>query len=239
MLNHSPRRFWKEAAVVEDAETGGYAIALDGRIVKAPSRQPLAVPTRALAEAMAEEWNAQGETLDPRSMPLTQLANTAQDRVGPMREAIIEELMRYVDGDVLCYRASDPEELVERQAAQWEPVLEWAKERFGCAWAVTEGLMPVAQDQANHEALKTAMEDLDTISLTGLQVAAPTCGSLLLGFALLESRLTAVEAFEAAFLEELYQAEQWGEDREAAMRRGSMKGDLENVQTFLVLARAA
>ncbi|MGC2857057.1 ATP12 family chaperone protein [Novispirillum sp. DQ9] len=241
MLNQRPRRFWKQATVIDDpAVLGGegFGIALDGRPVRVPSRRPLLVRRRALAEAIAAEWNGQGETFDPASMPLTQFANTAQDRVGPMRGAIIAELMAHADSEVLCYRAEDPADLAARQAEAWDPLLEWARQRCGCVWTITGGLMPVSQGQAVHAALRAALEAMDDDILTAFQVAAPLCGSPVLGLALVEGQVTAGEAHAASLLDELYQAAKWGEDREAVQRRARAKAELEDVARFVALVRS-
>jgi len=240
VVNQRPRRFWKQAAVIDDCAllgTSGFGIALDGRPVRVPSRKPLVVQTRALAEAVAEEWNSQGETLDPDTMPMTQLATTAQDRVGMMRDAIIDELMAFAGSEVLCYRAAEPADLVARQAAVWDPLLAWATGRFGCAWAVTEGLMPVTQPPAVHVALRAAFEAMDDATLTAVQVAAPLCGSPLIGIALVEGRMTAEDAYTTSLVDELYQAAQWGDEYEAVQRRNRIRAELESVARYLGLVR--
>lgn len=238
MSTNAPRRFWKEAAVVE-LSSGGYGIVLDGRPLKVPSRSHLTIRERRLAEAVAAEWNAVGETMDPEAMPLTQLANTAQDRVAPMRDQFVEELLKFVDTDMLCYRAPQPAELVRRQRAGWQPILDWAAERFGCQWCVTERLMPEAQPDEVHEALRREVERLDDIALTALQVVAPASGSLVAGLALVEGRINVQQAYEIAFLDELFQADNWGEDPEAVRRRARILHDLERADAFLRLARPA
>lgn len=233
MTTQRLRRFWKQAAVVDT--DGACGIALDGRPVKAPSKRDLRLRTRPLAEAVAAEWDAQGDYLLPHTMPLTQLANTAFDRVAVHREQIVAEMLRHVDSDLLCYFADSPESLVARQRATFEPLLAWAHERFGVAWATGSGIMPFTQDAAVHDALIRAMAALDDERLTALQVTAPLCASVLLAFALVEGRVSAAQAFEAAFLEEAHQAEAWGEDAEAAERRARLKRDLEDVETFVGL----
>lgn len=235
MTIQRPRRFWKQATVVEHED--GCGIALDDRPVKAPSKRDLRLATHALAAAVAEEWNAQDEHLKPETMPLTQLANTAWDRVPAHRAEIEAELLRHVDGDVLCYYADGPDTLVERQRALWGPLLAWAEERFGVRWQAAQGIMPVSQDAAVHAALARAVAALDHESLTALQVAAPTCASMVLGFALVEGYLTPEEVFAAAFVDELHQAEVWGEDAEANARRARLRRELDDVARFLALAR--
>lgn len=230
------RKFWKSVAVIE-AE-GGFGIALDGKPVRAPSKRPLVVAARPLAEAAAEEWQTPGETLNPLLMPLTRLANTAFDRVIPARDAIIEELLAYVDSDVLCYRTADQPALAERQQAVWQPILDWAEGVLGVRWQVTGGLMPIVQDASIHAAMRQALENLDDLSLTAHQAAAPVLGSLVLGLALIHGRVTAEEAFAAAYLDELWQAEKWGEDYEAIDRRDGLRSDLGHTERFLRLIRA-
>jgi len=230
----APRRFWKTATVTE--VDGGYGVALDGRPVKAPSRRDLTLATRALAEAVAAEWDAQDKTVDPTAMPMTQLANTLQDRIAPQRDAILDELVKYVDGDALCYRATHPGSLVERQARTWQPLLDWAERRTGLRYVVTEGVMPMPQDAALRGRLRELFADLDDARLTALQVAAPLCGSLVIAFALVEGEIDVEGAYQAAFLDELYQIELWGEDKEVADRRSRLRGELEQAMRFVNLA---
>ncbi len=236
MTIQRPRRFWKQATVV--AFEDGCGIALDGRPVKTPNKRDLRCPSRALAEAVAEEWNAQDEHIKPHTMPMTQLANTAWDRVPAHRAEIEGELLRHVEGDVLCYYADGPDTLIARQRAAWDPLRAWAVERFGATWAAGSGILPVGQDGAVHAAMADAIRALDDVSLTALQVAAPVCSSLILGFALVEGRVSTEEAFAAAFVDELHQAEEWGDDFEAVDRRARLRRDLEDVARFLELARA-
>lgn len=231
-----PRRFWKQASVVEHED--GFGIALDGRPVKAPSKRDLRLTTRALAEAVAEEWNAQDEHLKPETMPLTQLANTAWDRVPQHRAEIEAELLRHVDADVLCYFADSPGSLVERQRASWGALLDWAADRFGARWQAAEGIMPLTQDAAVHQAMAEAVAALDHESLTALQVAAPTCASMVIGFAVVDGHLSPEDAFAAAFVDELHQVEFWGEDAEATARRARLRRELDDVARFLDLTRA-
>lgn len=240
MSTQRPRRFWKEVSVVElPSAEGGFGIALDGRPVKVPSKATLRLCSQNLADAVAEEWRAQEEFLDPLSMPLTQLANTAQDRMIPLRAAIEAELMAHLDGDSLCYYADEPQELVDRQHAAWTPVLQWAEGRFGVRWLHTTGIMPLTQPPAVRQAVQQALSAMTPEELAAFQVIAPAAASLLVGLAVVHGRLSAEQAFSISVIDELYQAEQWGHDWEADDRRERILSELSSAETFLSLARQA
>jgi chaperone required for assembly of F1-ATPase len=227
------KRFYKEAAVV--ATEGGFAVRLDGKPVKTPAGKPLAVPTHALAEAVAGEWQAQGGEVRPETMPLTQLATTALDRVGPERAAILEQLGNYAGTDLLCYRADQPVDLAERQAAAWQPLLDWAARTFDAPLKVTTGVLAIDQSPQALAALARHVDGFDTWRLTALQAATAAMGSMVLGLALTEGRLPAAEAFALAQLDETYQVEKWGDDAEAADRRAALARDVDAAERLLSL----
>lgn len=232
------KRFYKTASVAPAAAGpgAGHAVRLDGRPVRTPSKAELAVPTEALAAAIAAEWNSQGETLRLADMPLTQLANTAIDRVGALRPQMIDELLRFAETELLCYRAGDDQPaLRDRQLSAWQPLLDWARTRYDADLCITAGLMPVTQSAAALKALRLAVEQLDDWRLTALQAAAAALGSLVLALALLEGRLDAEGAFAAAYLDEAFQIEQWGEDAEAAARLARLRKDVADAAEFLSL----
>ncbi len=229
------RRFYKTVAVVDEEQ--GFCLHLDGRPVRTPGRQSLAVPVRPLADAMAEEWRAQKEMIEPLTMPLTQLANTAIDRVRMVRPALLEELRRYGNSDLLCYRADHPADLVERQDIAWQPVLDWLSMHHGAILNVTSGLMPMDQDAASLDALTGALEGLDDWSLVVVQSVTAVCGSLALALALEAGRLTGDEVFALSQLDETYQREQWGDDAEAAARRDTLRAEVLVAERFLRLVR--
>ena len=226
-----PKRFYKEAAVAP--VEGGFALLLDGRRVKTPARTPLVVPSESLARAMAEEWNAQGAEIDPRTMWLTKLANTAIDRVAPRRDAVIDEILAFAGTDLVCYRADHPVELARRHAAHWAPLVDWASETFGAALRVTEGITHVPQDEAALAAIRRALAALDAFTLAALHNAVTLTGSVVIGLALLKGRLDAARAFEAAHVDEAWQAELCGEDEEEAARLASRREELEDTARFL------
>lgn len=228
------RRFYRTAAAAP--AVGGFAVALDGKPLRTPAGTPLSLPTPALAEAIAAEWAAQGEILQPHAMPLTQLASTAIDRVAPQRGAVIDELINYAATDLLCYRAEDPPELVERQWWAWQPLLDWAAGRHGAALSVTAGIVPMPQPEPALAALRRAVEAQDDFRLTALQSATAAAGSLVVALAMIEGEIDADRAFVVAFLDEIYQAELWGDDAEAEERRDRLRSDLAAAARFVQLA---
>lgn len=228
-----PKRFYKDATAGETPD--GYAILLDGRAVKTPSRQVLAVPYAALARAMAGEWAAQGDYIDPRSMWLTKLANTALDLVLPRRAAVIAEIVNFAGTDLLCYRAEAPAALAARQAAEWEPLLRWAAEAHGIRFRTTTGIVHVAQDAAALAACGRALEGLDHFRLAALHNAVTLTGSAIIGLALVERRLDAGAAFAAAYLDEAWQMEMSGRDAEEEARLARRRAELLETGRFLDL----
>jgi chaperone required for assembly of F1-ATPase len=233
MLNKTIKRFYKHAAIAEI--DGAHAVQLDGRTVKTPAGKLLAVPSRPLAEAMAVEWEAQGEEIKPKSMPMTQLASTALDRVGPERVAIREQLANFADTDLLCYRAEFPPDLVARQTSQWQPLLEWAAEELGSRLVVTSGVIAVEQPAEAVAALLARVDSYDVWRLTVAQAACAAAGSLVLALALVEGRLNGEQTYDLSQLDETYQIEKWGEDWEAADRRAALKRDILAAERLLTL----
>jgi len=227
------KRFYKEAAAV--AANQGWSIELDGRPIKTPARQPLAVPTRALAEAIAEEWRAQGDSIDPRTMPLTGLANAAIDRVAPDPAAFARDLARYGEGDLLCYRADHPADLVARQAETWDRLLGWARGRYDVAFEIVTGIIHRPQPPATVARLAEAVAARGAFALAGLSPLVTIGGSLVIALALAEGAIEAEPAFDAAHLDELFQAEQWGEDALALEAREARRRDFNAAARFLSL----
>jgi chaperone required for assembly of F1-ATPase len=227
------KRFWKEVEVAR--EEGGWAIRLDGRPVKTPARAPLVVPSRALGDAIAGEWRSVEGEVDPRSMPLTGLANAAIDRIAPDKTAFAKGLARYAEADLTCYRAEGPRELVDLQAERWDPLLAWARRRFDVDFKVTSGLMHVAQPPATVERLAHAVGALDSFHLAGLSPLVTIGGSLIAGLAVLEKALTAAQAWEAVAIEDEWQLEQWGADPEAEKALDRRRGDFFAASSFITL----
>lgn len=227
------KRFYTEVA--SRAADGGLAIVLDGRPVRTPARAPLIVPTTALADRIVGEWAAQGETIDPRAMPLTGLANAAIDRVASDPARFATDLGRYAETDLLCYRADAPEELVRQQAETWEPLLDWARARFDIAFVVTEGILHRPQPETTVRRLAAALAARDPFALAALSPLVTISGSLVIALALAEGAITATDAFAAAHLDELWQVEHWGEDDLAARARAARQRDFNAAAEFLAL----
>jgi chaperone required for assembly of F1-ATPase len=223
------KRFWKEVSV----ENG--QVALDGKPVRTPGRAPLALPTPALAEAVADEWRAVGETIDPRNMPLTGLANAAIDRIAPDPAPFATGLAAYGESDLLYYRAEDPEPLVTRQAESWDPLLEWARGRYDIHFETATGVMHRAQPEATIARLAEAVGALDGFRLAGLSPIVTVSGSLVGALALLEGAVAAETLWQAAMVDELWQAEQWGEDELAIQARDAHRADFDAGARFLAL----
>ncbi|MGP1397738.1 MAG: ATP12 family chaperone protein [Inquilinaceae bacterium] len=227
------RRFYKIVEVAPQKES--FSIRLDGKPIRTPAKAPLLVPTRALANAVADEWRAQSVVVVPATMPMTQLVTTSIDSVTPMRAAVVDDLLAYAGTDLICYWAEQPDDLIRRQEAAWQPLLEWAADALGARLVATRGVMPVEQRAEARRALARAVADLPDPTLTGVRHAAALTGSLVLAFAMLRHRLDPAQVFAAAVIDETFQAERWGEDTEAAARREGLAAELTAVGRFLDL----
>ncbi len=230
------KRFYEQVAVAAGEE--GFGITLDGKPVKTPAGKALAVPSAALAGALAEEWAAQGETIAPSTMPLMQFTSTALDRIPLTRGQVLGHIAGFGASDVLCYRVETPAELAALQAARWQPWLDWAKREFGVALKVTTGIVPVVQDEAAMAALRARVEGSDDWTMTALQSLAPCLGSLVLALAVVEQKLEAETAFELSRLDEAFQNERWGTDSEARKRNDGLHHEVVAAARLLDLLRA-
>lgn len=229
------KRFYKETAV--DLGDGGHRILLDGKPMRTPAKAVLVVPTRALAEAIATEWGAVPDKADINAshLPLTRLAATGLDRVTSQRGRVVEDIAKYAGSDMLCYRASEPESLVKRQRETWQPLLDWAEERYGARLVVVEGLAFVEQPADAVARLHDAVATHSDLGLSALFNLTHISGSLVVALAVAEGHLAAADAFVAAQLDELYQIERWGEDPIAAKRHEGIRHDIEAGARFLAL----
>lgn len=225
------RRFYKRAEAVVAA--GGASVRLDERTLRTPGGVVFVAPTRALAEAVAAEWNAQSEFIVPASMPLSQFAFAALDITPARREELAEALSKYVEADLVCHRATSPEALVARQAEAWDPIVDWGEERFGVRASVVPGVIAAQAPGELRAAVGSAIDSLDDFRCTALAQAITLAGSALIGFALLERRIDADQTFAAAALDDLWSMERWGEDAEARARLDRLALDLRAVARFI------
>ena len=227
------KRFWTAVTIGEGG--GGWSVMLDGRPIKTPARLPLAVPTQALALAIAEEWSALGDTVDPRALPLTGIANAALDRVAPSKQSFADGLARYAEADLACYRADGPESLVRRQEEEWDRLLSWARRRYDVDFVITAGLMHVEQPHATVERLSHALAVLDPFQLAGLSPIVTIGGSLIAALGVLEKAVPPDEAWNAVSLDEQWQLERWGADAEAETALQNKRCDFLSGTRFLEL----
>lgn len=211
---------------------------LDNKSLATPAKAPLSLPYRGLAEAIAGEWAAQGQKLDPAALPLTQLANTAVDRVAGNPAAVLLDLLSYGATDLLCYRAEQPDSLVERQQSLWQPLLDWLALRHDAPLVTHAGIMAKPQPEASLAALRRHLSGLSPFALAALAAATQTGGSLVIALALHEGKIGADEAFELTELDATFQIERWGEDAEATARRQRLRQDLREIQRFMQLLAA-
>jgi len=235
MNDWAPRRFWTEVHVRPDE--GGHAIWLDARPIRTPHRAPLLAPTMGLAEAVAGEWRAQGERLLPETMPFTRALNSAIDKVAPDPAAVAGMLAAYAATDLVCYRATQPVELIARQAEVWDPYLAWVAETYGARLRPVFGVMPEDQDPAALAALSEAVHRFDPCGLTALHEVVTLTGSLVLGLAGLSGHADADTLWQAARLDELWQIEQWGPDEEAEAMAETRHAAINQALLFYALSR--
>jgi chaperone required for assembly of F1-ATPase len=229
------KRFYKNASVSADAD-GGFAVELDGKGIKTPAGHRLLLPTRMLADAIAAEWNAQGETITPANLPLTRLANSAIDGVTGREAEIADDIVKYAASDLLCYRASYPAQLVARQAEAWDPILSWVQAKYDAPFIVAEGLKHQPQPTASLDTIRHAISHFGAFRLAALHVMTSLTGSALIALAVAERSIDANTAWTAAHVDEDWQKSQWGEDFEAVQRRKSRFIEFENALRFFALS---
>lgn len=217
------KRFWTTADVAE--REGGWAVTLDGRTPKTPAHAPLRLPTEAAARLVAEEWAAQGEFIDPATMPATRLASTAIDRVSQAREPVAEEIAAFAGSDLLCYLADHPTSLAVEQAREWTPWRDWAALELGVHLEPAEGIIHRPQDPGAIARVRELALRLDDFALTGLATAVPLLGSAVLGLAVQRGVIPGEAAFELSRLDEAFQERQWGVDEEAAARTAGRRAE--------------
>ena len=232
-----PKRFWTDVAVVEWG--GGYSVALDGRQIKTPAKQDFIAPTRALGEAVAQEWREQSERMNPKAMPQTRYVNSVIDGIAPQRAAVVGTVAAYGGSDLLCYRAEHPEELIARQAERWDPMLTWAVETYNAPLILTAGIMPVSQPEPSLKRLAAAVDTHNDFALAGLHDLVSISGSLVLGLAVSAGRLDAAAALSLSRLDDDWQIEQWGADEEATETAAKKAADFGEAERLINLTRDA
>lgn len=227
------RRFWSSVSIAE--EERGHAILLDARRLKTPGKAPLVVPSRALAEALAAEWDTQQDQIRPECMPLTRAVNTAIDGVAPRRAAVIDEIAGYGGSDLLCYRAPAPKSLRMQQARAWDPLLHWAEADLGAPLVPVTGVMPHPQPEASLSALRAEVARFTPFGLVGLHDLVALSGSLVIGLATALGRDTPIALWQVSRLDEEWQAEQWGQDAEAGALAAERRAGFEQAARLLAL----
>ncbi len=230
-----PKRFYKDVSVAE--QDAGFAILLDGRPVRTPAKQILAVPTKPLADLLSAEWQAQAEVIDPATMPVTRLVNTALDGVATDTQAVFDDIVRFSSSDLLCYRADQPEPLVQRQAERWDPVLDWAAGDLGARFLLIEGVIHHEQPRDAIAAFGVTLRRHNSaLALAALHTMTTLTGSAILALAFAERHLTMDEAWSLAHLDEDWTIEHWGSDEEAEERRAKRFEDFKaSADVFLAL----
>lgn len=235
MSEWKARRFWKQATV---RDTGaGWEVALDDKPIRTPGKLPLLLPTRSLAEAIAAEWDAQADVIDPNTMPLTRAANSAVEKVAPQFDAVADMLGDYGGTDLLCYRATEPDALALAQARDWDPLIDWSATHLRAPLRITQGVIPVAQDAGSVAQMRERIGQLDPFALTALHDLVTLPGSLVLGLAVLEGRLSAEQAFDLSRLDEEFQASRWGRDPEADEAAENRRQAMLSAERFWHLSR--
>jgi chaperone required for assembly of F1-ATPase len=228
------KRFYTSVGLAETPE--GYAVTLDGRTLKTPAKRLLAAPSREVADAIAAEWEAQSEVIDPSSMPLTRLANSVIDGVADRPQDVADDIAKYFSSDALFYRADHPEALVARQAQQWDPVLFWAADALGAHFILAEGIMHVHQPQEAIAAARAAMPS-GAWHLGALHTVTTLTGSALLALALWNRQLDAEAVWTAAHVDEDWNVEHWGADEEVTKRRAARLADFRAAALILGSSR--
>lgn len=230
MSGWARKRFWKTAEVTQ--VDGEFAVTLDGRAIKTPAKAPLIVPTRAVAEMIAAEWEAQGDKIAPETMPATRAANAAIDKVRGQFDEVASLVAAYGETDLLCYRATTPATLRARQDAAWDPLLDWSARRYGLRWVIVEGVMPVPQPPETLIALNREVAHFTPFELTAFHDLVAMSGSLVIGLAVTEGQDTVENLWKLSRIDETWQTEQWGADDEAQALAALRRQSFLNAATF-------
>ena len=235
MSDWAPKRFWKTADAVEVDH--GYSVALDGRAVKTPAKNALCVPSLELAKAIAEEWDAQDKTVEPDTMPLTRLANSAVDKVATQHAEVADLLAEYGASDLICYRATGPDALIARQSAAWDSFLDWARQTLDIDLVVQTGVMPIDQPVSSVQRIKELTHQFDAFALTAFHELVSLSGSWVIGMYAMRESVDIDTLWTAAIVDDLFQAEKWGDDDEALEMRALKQHSFSCANRFSQLCR--
>ncbi|MBT5913824.1 MAG: ATPase [Rhodospirillaceae bacterium] len=230
------KRFYKKVTV-ENAEEF-FIVTLDGKPLLTPGKKSLLLPNQQLADKIASEWQQQNELIQPHKMPNMSLASTAIDRVAPQRMEVIDSIVAYGSTDLLCYRAFEPEELVDRQHRIWQPLLDWAKVTINAELLVTAGIMPLKQPDSSINAIRAKIIQYNSFSLVALHELTSVSGSVIIGLAVIERYINLDESIKAAQLDTIYQIERWGEDPEVMSKLKNTKQEMSEASNFIALLTA-
>jgi chaperone required for assembly of F1-ATPase len=236
MTSSKPRKRFYTSASVAELSPDAFEIQLDGRAVKTPAGRPLAAPTRALADAIAAEWNAQGDEIVPATLPLTRIANSAIDGVAGREGETVADIVNYAGTDLLCYRAASPAELAAEQTRVWDPILAFIHDACGASFSAGAGVLHIDQPAASLEAVRREVSSLGAFKLAALHVMTTLTGSALIALAHARGFLDADAAWAAAHVDEAWQAARWGEDYEAAERQRRRFREFLDASRFFSLA---
>lgn len=229
------KRFYKSVDVAE--LTSGWSVALDGKPIKTPAKRPFAAPTRAMAEAAAAEWDKQDGEIKPAAMPITKAVNTALDRTAPEYDAVADMVAEYGGSDLICYRAEAPAGLISRQAAAWDPLLDWSASHLKARLITAVGVMHTLQPQEGQDALAAVVRQHDPFELTGLYDLVALSGSLIIGLAVAGGHMTPTEGWATSRVDHLWQEDQWGVDDEAAAQAAYKAEEFAQAARLIELAR--
>lgn len=235
MSEWAARRFWKQATVAP--VEGGFTVLLDGRPVRTPAKASLTLPTEGLARTVATEWDAQQEKIDPETMPYTRMANSSVDKVAPQKAEVADMLTAYGDSDLLCYRADAPQELVSRQAAAWDPLLDWAAQTYGARLEPRAGVMHAPQAPEALTRLSEAVHALGHFEMAAFHDLVTLSGSLVIGLAAIQGQASAEVLWAASRIDENWQEEQWGHDEDAAEVAAAKCAAFAHAASFYQLVR--
>ncbi len=229
------RRFWNKVSFIEDEE--GYKIYLDKNLLKLPQKNILVVSQKKLAQKIAEEWSnagdKKGDYFSFETLSLTRIVSTLLEKIKPNRQYYIDALMPYINGELLCYRAEKPKQLVEQQNLKWQPIFQWAEQFLTVQFKVTQGIMPIVQDSSTLDRIQLYLNNLSDEELTFFAVIMPLLGSMILSIALKEKKISVDDAFAFAYLDEEIQTKIWGYDSEQEQRLLNIRQEIKECNDYL------